>query len=100
LYKVGCVGRITQLAETGDARYLLQLTGVARFCVVEELKVATSYRQCRVDYLPFADDFIARKGEELVDRKAVLDALTEFLKANNLKADWDGIESAPNEPMV
>jgi len=100
LYKIGCVGRITQLAETGDARYLLQLTGVARFRVVEELKVATSYRQCRVDYLPFADDFIARKGEELVDRKAVLDALTEFLKANNLKADWDGIESAPNEALV
>src|SRR5580658_387428 len=31
LYKVGCVGRITHLAETGDGRYLLQLTGVARF---------------------------------------------------------------------
>jgi uncharacterized protein len=100
LYRIGCVGRITQLAETGDARYLLQLTGVARFRIEEELKVATSYRQCRVDYLPFADDFIARKGEELVDRKAVLDALTEFLKANNLKADWEGIESAPNEALV
>src|SRR2546423_11688476 len=27
LFKVGCVGRITQIAETGDGRYLLQLTG-------------------------------------------------------------------------
>ena len=100
LYKVGCVGRITQLAETGDARYLLQLTGVARFRIVEELKVATAYRQCRVDFTAFPDDFIARRGEELVDRKAVLDALTAFLKANNLKADWQGIESAPNEALV
>ena len=49
-YKVGCVGRITQIAETGDGRYLLQLTGVARFRVEEELKVATAYRQCRVSY--------------------------------------------------
>jgi uncharacterized protein len=100
IYKIGCVGRITQIAETGDARYLLQLTGVARFRILEELKVATGYRQCRVDFMPFADDFIARKGEELVDRQAVLDALTAFLKANNLKADWDGIESAPNEALV
>jgi uncharacterized protein len=100
LYKVGCVGRITQLAETGDARYLLQLTGVARFRIVEELKVATGYRQCRVDFIPFSDDFVARKGEELVDRKAVLQALTAFLKANDLKADWQGIESAPNEALV
>jgi len=100
LYKIGCVGRITHLAETGDARYLLQLTGVARFRIVEELKVATAYRQCSVDFSPFTDDFIARRGEELVDRKAVLDALTAFLKANNLKADWEGVENAPNEALV
>ena len=100
LYKVGCVGRITQLAETGDGRYLLQLTGVCRFRVADELSVATAYRQCRVTYASFADDFIARKGEEAVDRKALLAALSAFLKANNLKADWDGIEKAPNEALV
>src|SRR4026209_903528 len=100
LYRVGCVGRITQIAESGDGRYLLQLTGVARFRVEEELKVATAYRQCRVSYVPFADDFIARKGEDKVDRKAVLEALTAFLKANNLKTDWQGVENAPNEALV
>jgi len=100
LFKVGCVGRITQLAETGDGRYLLQLTGVARFRIEAELTVATSYRQCRVTYAPFADDFIARKGEDEVDRKSLLAALTAFLKANDLKADWDGIENAPNEALV
>ena len=100
LYKVGCVGRITQLAETGDGRYLMQLTGVARFRVEEELKVATDYRQCRVSYAPFADDFVARRGEEAVDREALLRALSDFLKANDLKADWEGIENAPNEALV
>src|ERR1700737_2881171 len=88
LYKIGCVGRITQLAETGDGRYLLQLTGVARFRIEEELSVATAYRQCRVTFAPFADDFVARRGEEAVDRKTLLEALQAFLKANNLKADW------------
>jgi Lon protease-like protein len=100
LFKVGCVGRITQLAETGDGRYLIQLTGVARFRIEEELRVATDYRQCHVSYVPFADDFIARKGEEQVDRKKLLEALSAFLKANNLKTDWQGIENAPNEALV
>jgi Lon protease-like protein len=100
LYKVGCVGRITQLAETGDGRYLLQLTGVARFRIEEELAVATAYRQCRVSFLPYLDDFVARRGEEDVDREALLKALTDFLKANDLKADWEGIENAPNEALV
>src|ERR1700758_3286079 len=52
LYRVGCVGRITQFAETGDGRYLVQLTGVARFRVEAEPAVETPYRQCRVTYAP------------------------------------------------
>ena len=100
LYKVGCAGRITQLAETGDGRYLLQLTGIARFRIEEELNVSTPYRQCRVGYKPFIDDFTARKGEDAVDRKSLLHALSDFLKANDLKADWEGIENAPNEALV
>src|SRR5262249_9093504 len=92
LFKIGCVGRITQLAESGDGRYLIQLTGIARFRIEEELDVATAYRQCRVSFIPFAADFTARLGEDAVDRKAVLDALAAFLKANRLKTDWEGIE--------
>jgi uncharacterized protein len=100
LFRVGCVGRITQMAESGDGRYLIQLTGVARFRIEAELAVSTLYRQCKVTYQPFVDDFTARKGEDEVDRKALLRALSEFLKANNLKADWEGIENAPNEALV
>src|SRR4029450_3105109 len=100
LYKVGCVGRITQLAETGDGRYLLQLTGIVRFRIDEELRVSTPHPQCPVPYAPFTDDFPARKGEDEVDRPSLLRALSDFLKANNLKADWEGIENAPNEALV
>jgi Lon protease-like protein len=100
LFKVGCVGRITQLAESGDGRYILELTGVSRFEVVKELSVLTAYRQCKVDYFPFIDDFTARKGEDDVDRAALLAVLTDFLKANNLKVDWEGIDKAPNEALV
>ncbi len=100
LFKVGCVGRITQLAETGDGRYLIQLTGICRFRIDAELPVATPYRQCRVIYTPFVDDFTARKGEDEVDRARLLRSLSDFLDANNLRADWEGIENAPNEALV
>ena len=100
LFKIGCVGRITQIAESGDGRYILELTGVARFQIEEELKVQTDYRQAKVNYAPFTDDFIARKGEDQVDRAALLRALTDFLNANDMKADWDDIEQAPTEALV
>jgi uncharacterized protein len=100
LFRTGCVGRITQLAESGDGRYILELTGISRFKVEEEITALTPYRQCKVDYFPFVDDFTPRKGEEEVDRAALLEALTDFLKANNLTVDWEGIERAPNEALV
>jgi hypothetical protein len=100
LERVGCLGRITQIAETGDKRYMLSLTGVARFRVVEELTVMTPYRQIRADFADFANDFVPRAGEKDVDRDAVLAALRRFAEAGGLKIDWDGINQAPNEALV
>jgi uncharacterized protein len=100
LYRVGCIGRITQLAETGDGRYLLTLTGVARFQMVEELRALTPYRQATVAYDSFARDFEARAGEDQVDRVNLLKALKEFALANELKIDWKGVNEAPNEALV
>ena len=100
LFRIGCVGRLIQFAESGDGRYLIQLTGIARFRIDHELEVSTPYRQCRVSYMDFIGDFTARKGEEEVDRGSLLRALSDFLKANDLKADWQGIENAPNEALV
>ena len=100
LFRVGALGRITQLAEAGDGRYLIELTGVCRFRTLEEIGVITPYRQFHVTYEPFRGDLVARKGEETVDRDALLEALSAFLKANNLNADWDGIQKAPNEALV
>ena len=100
LFHVGCAGRITQFAESGDGRYILELTGISRFKVVEELTVLTPYRQCKVDFFAYLDDLTARKGEDAVDRQRLLEVLTDFLKVNNLKVDWSGIENAPNEALV
>jgi Lon protease-like protein len=61
LFRVGCVGRITQLAEAGDGRYILELTGIARFRIEEEVTALTPYRQCKVDYFPYIDDFTAKR---------------------------------------
>jgi len=100
LYHVGCAGRITQLAETGDGRYLITLVGIARFRIQEELPQTALYRQCRVTFEPFVPDFTARAGENEVDREGVVKALRDFVDAAHVKVDWRGIEEAPNEALV
>jgi Lon protease-like protein len=100
LYGVGCAGRITQFAETGDGRYLITLTGVARFRTTSELTAMTPYRQVEADFQPFAQDFTARAGEDDVDREGVLGALRQFVDAMEVEVDWRGVEQAPNEALV
>jgi Lon protease-like protein len=100
LYHVGCAGRITQFAETGDGRYLITLVGVARFRVEEELPQTALFRQCRVSFEPFTADFTARAGETEVDRAGVVKALRDFVDSAQVKVDWRGIEEAPNEALV
>lgn len=100
LYKVGCAGRITQFVEPEHGRYLVSLTGLSRFRLVEELPVLTPYRQARVEYESFHDDFTPRAGEDGVNREAVLDVLRRFAQAKGLRIDWKGIEDAPNEALV
>ncbi len=100
LFKVGCAGRITQFSESGDGRYIVTLTGVARFALVEEIASVTPYRQAKADFSPFEPDFSPRVGEEAVDREGVLKALRDFAESNDLRIDWDSINEAPNEALV
>lgn len=100
IVEVGCVGRITEIAESGDGRYLLNLSGVARFRVVAEVDSGTPFRQARVDYAPFRDDFTPNLGADAVDRGTLLRTLAAYLDANRLEADWESIKDAPNEALV
>jgi Lon protease-like protein len=100
LCRIGCLGRVSQFSETGDGRYLVTLSGVSRFRVVEELAATTPYRQCRVAYDEFCDLTDPRRGEDAVDRPALLRAFRAYLSANELEADWDSVDRASNAGLV
>ncbi|MDP3067657.1 MAG: LON peptidase substrate-binding domain-containing protein, partial [Methylocystis sp.] len=100
LYDVGCAGRITRLAETGDGRYLVTLTGVARFRVLEELRTRTQYRQCQVGYDEFIEDLTTGAGADAVDRESMVSMLRNFAECSKLEVDWASIDAAPTETLV
>lgn len=100
LCAVGCAGRITAFQETGDGRYLVTLTGIARFRILDEVLSDNSFRLARVTSNEFSDDFQTDAGADKVDRQGLLHVLKEYLDANGLEADWDSISSASTEALV
>ena len=100
LASVGCAGRLTHWAETGDGRVQIALTGIARFRVETELAVLTPYRRCQVSYAGFEADLIKDPNEAMVDRKALVSALRAFSKARRFGVDWKAVETSSNEDLV
>jgi Lon protease-like protein len=98
LCSVGCLGRLTSFAETGDGRYLISLMGVCRFRIESEMHVRTPYRQCHI--LPFLGDLDTEAGAGGVDRTALLKAFRAYLDANELEADWESVSRADNATLV
>lgn len=98
LRPVGCAGRIVSFAETGDGRYQIMLTGVARFRIIDEMPFNTPYRRCRITVDPFVSDF--RPDENCIDRSAILRAFRSYLMAHDLEADWESIGRASSETLV
>ncbi|APO76717.1 ATP-dependent Lon protease domain-containing protein [Rhizobium etli 8C-3] len=98
LAPVGCIGRITSFAETGDGRYIVSLTGVCRFRLLGEKMTHEPFRSFRI--APFISDLSARDEEDAVDRGALLSAFRAYLDANKLEADWESVERASNLTLV
>jgi Lon protease-like protein len=100
LRSVGCIGRITAFSETDDNQYMITLTGIARFDVVDDQTSDTPYRLCKADVKRFADDIERGEGEDNVDRKRLRAVLKSYLEANELTADWESIDRSSNELLV
>ncbi|MDQ0465335.1 Lon protease-like protein [Caulobacter ginsengisoli] len=100
LAPVGCLGKITAFAETGDGRYMITLTGVCRFTVGDELPVQTPYRQVRANYAPYDGDLRPQDGETLADRQPFLTALKHYLDHRGLEIDWESAQAAPPDALI
>jgi Lon protease-like protein len=104
LAPVGCVGKITSFAETGDGRYLITLTGVSPGSAwPPRWPVQSPYRQCRVDFAPYRGRPHTRRGRP---RRASI-ARAWFRPCDPLSAtgaswsiDWDTAEQAPPDPLI
>ena len=90
VYKVGCLGKISDLQKSPDGRILINLTGITRFNILEEVKNNKLYREFKVDYKNFEIDLnnlTEDYGVENLMSKAKI-----FFKKNGLLLNWREFE--------
>src|SRR5262249_24955585 len=100
LFHVGCLGRLTSFSETDDRRYLITLTGVARFAIAGEAAMRRGYRRVRADYQPYRADLESEPRPIGTAREALLTALRGYFSQRGFDANWDAIKRLPDDMLV
>lgn len=100
LHSIGCAGRVTQFSETEDNRYMITLSGISRFRVVNEIEGFAPYRRCDVNWDGFERDQGKSEQDAGFDRSSFLDLLGRYFAARSLSTDWDSLQEADDELLI
>ncbi len=92
LFPTGCAGRITSFSETEDGRFLITLTGLCRFTIVEEVETMRGYRRVVADFARWQND-LQSESSAGIDRKHLLELLKAYFSSASISADWEAIGS-------
>lgn len=101
LYEIGTLGQISRFSKTDDGRFLIALTGISRFRIVEEVQSNELWREAVVSYDGFPDDSAARLAALAgVERAHLEEALRQYLDDQELTTNWESIRTADDEGLV
>ena len=94
VYKVGCLGKISNLQRSKDGRILINLVGITRFKIIEEIKNKKLYREFKVDYKNFELDLRESSDDQNIEN--LMDKAKTFFRKNGLLLNWKEFEKLDN----
>ena len=93
LYQVGCMGKITSFKETNDNRYLIELKGLIRFQIVNEVKSNKKYRECEINFKNFYQDLEKEEQDiKFSDLELIFKDLKSLFEKRGFIINWKALE--------
>ena len=93
LHEIGCMGKITSFKETDDSRFIIELKGIIRFKIVNEIKSNKKYRECEVDFRDYYEDLENKKEEiKFSDLELIFKDLKSLFEKRGFIINWRALE--------
>jgi len=92
VFKVGCLGKIDRHEKTPDGRILINLNGLSRFKIDEEINNDKLYREFIVNYDDFKQDIKLREYQvknEILEK--LIDNSKKYFNQQGVLIDWKEI---------
>ena len=98
VYKIGCLGKISDYQKSKDGRVLINLTGITRFEILDEKVNDKLYREFQVNYKNFENDLIEQKKE--VNSLKLMEKAKIFFKKSGLLLNWKEFEKLDQSQKI
>ena len=93
LHDIGCLGKITSFKESSNGTYLIELKGLIRFKIINEIKSNKKYRECKVDFERFNHDLENKKEElKFADLELIFKDLKSLFQKRGFIINWKELE--------
>jgi uncharacterized protein len=93
LYNIGCLGKITSFKENNDGRFLIELKGMIRFEIKDEIKSNKKYREFEVNFQNYLDDLNNEKENiKFSDLELIFKDLKSLFEKRGFIINWKGLE--------
>jgi hypothetical protein len=87
------MGKITSFKETEDARYLIELKGIIRFKINNEIKSDKKYRECEVNFKNYFEDLDNKKEDiKFSDLELIFKDLKSLFEKRGFIINWKALE--------
>ena len=93
LHEIGCMGKITSFKEIEDNRFLIELKGLIRFKITNEIKTDKKYREFEINFESFLQD-LDKKNENIKfsDLELVFKDLKSLFEKQGFIINWKALE--------
>ncbi len=93
LFKIGSLGKISSFNETDDGRYVVVLSGITRFNIIEELDNGKLFREFKINYKGFENDIKnERENINFSDLNLILNNLKNIFDKQGYIVNWNELE--------
>ncbi len=93
LHDVGCLGKISSFSETDDGRFLIELKGIIRFKIINEITSDKKYRECEISFENFYEDLNDKKENlKFSDLELVFKDLKNLFEKRGFIINWRELE--------
>ena len=98
VYKIGCLGKISDFQKSKDGRILINLTGVSRFKIIKEISNKKLYREFQIEYNQFTEDLENNHND--INAENLMEKAKIFFNRNGLLLNWKEFEKLDNTQKI